>query len=98
MNKTKKNLPKIKDLFDGVFEKLENITLDKKMRLSRFFYFLLVPLLLFLEMSVEPWEILATDGFQIEKLLFIETIFIVSTGILFLFPMREKRFPWCMFL
>lgn len=39
MNKTKKNLPKIKDLFDGVFEKLENITLDKKMRLSRFFIF-----------------------------------------------------------
>lgn len=90
MNKTKKNLPKIKDLFDGVFEKLENITLDKKMRLSRFFYFLLVPLLLFLEMSVEPWEILATDGFQIEKLLFIETIFIVSTCILFLLPIRKS--------
>lgn len=90
MNKTKKNLPKIKDLFDGVFEKLENITLDKKMRLSRFFYFLLVPLLLCWVISIEPWEILATDGFQIEKLLFIETIFIVSTCILFLIPIRKS--------
>lgn len=89
MNKEKNFLLKIKQLYNVVFKKLENITEDNKMRILRMLYILLVPLLLCWVISIEPWEILDEPCFQSEKLLLMEIIFMSVTCVLFLLPLRK---------
>lgn len=68
MNKTKNFLFEVKGFLDAIFEKLVNITLENKMCMSRILYVFLLPLLMLYVMSPAPC-------FHIEKLLFIEAIF-----------------------
>lgn len=89
MNKEKNFLLKIKQLYNVVFKKFENITVDNKMRILRVLYILLASLLLYWVISIEPWEILDEPCFQSEKLLFIEIIFMSVTCVLFLLPFRQ---------
>ena len=68
MNKEKNFLFEIKGFFDATFEKLESISLENKMCMSRILYIFLLPLLLLYVMSPTPC-------FHIEKLLLMEAIF-----------------------
>ena len=69
MNKEKNFLFEIKGFFDATFEKLESISLENKMCMSRILYIFLLPLLLLYVMSPTPC-------FHIEKL-FCRAILIV---------------------
>ena len=82
MNKTKKNLFEVKGFLDGTFEKLANITLEKKMCMSRILYVFLLPLLLLYVMSPTPC-------FHIEKLLLMEAIFMGIVCFFFRLSLRK---------
>ena len=82
MNKTKNFLFEIKGFLDGTFEKVANITLENKMCMSRILYVFLLPLLLLFVMSPSPC-------FHIEKLLFIEAIFMGIVCFFFRLSLRK---------
>lgn len=82
MNKEKKNLFEVKGFFDATFEKLESISLEKKMCMSRILYVFLLPLLMLYVMSPTPC-------FHIEKLLFIEAIFMGIVCFFFRLSLRK---------
>ena len=83
MNETKKNLFEAKGFFNVISEKLENITLENKVRISRILYVFLLPLLLLYVMSPTPC-------FHIEKLLFIEAIFMGIVCFFFRLSIRKS--------
>ena len=83
MNETKKNLFEAKGFFNVISEKLENITLENKVRMSRILYVFLLPLLLLYVMSPSPC-------FHIEKLLFIEAIFMGIVCFFFRLSIRKS--------
>lgn len=83
MNEKKKNLFEVKGFFDATFEKLANITLENKVRMSRILYIFLLPLLLLYVMSPVPC-------FYIEKLLFIEAIFMGIVCFFFRLSIRKS--------
>ena len=82
MNETKKNLFEAKGFFNVISEKLENITLENKMCMSRILYVFLLPLLLLYVMSPSPC-------FHIEKLLLIEAIFMGIVCFFFRLSLRK---------
>lgn len=82
MNQTKNFLFEIKGFFNVIFEKLENITLENKLRITRILYVFLLPLLLLYVMSPAPC-------FHIEKLLFIEAIFMGIVCFFFRLSLRK---------
>ena len=82
MNKTKNFLFEVKGFLDAIFEKLANITLEKKMCMSRILYVFLLPLLLLYVMSPTPC-------FHIEKLLLMEAIFMGIVCFFFRLSLRK---------
>lgn len=83
MNKEKKNLFEAKGFFNVIFEKLENITLENKVRISRILYVFLLPLLLLYVMSPAPC-------FHIEKLLLFQANFMGLVCIIFRLSIRKS--------
>lgn len=83
MNKTKKNLFEIKGFFNVIFEKLTNITLENKVRMTRILYVFLLPWLLLYVMSPSPC-------FHIEKLLLMEAIFMGIVCFFFRLSIRKS--------
>lgn len=83
MNKEKNFLFEVKGFLDATFEKLANITLENKMCMSRILYVFLLPLLLLYVMSPSPC-------FHIEKLLFIEAIFMGIVCFFFRLSIRKS--------
>ena len=82
MNKTKNFLFEVKGFLDATFEKLKNISLEKKICMSRILYFFLLPLLLLYVMSPSPC-------FHIEKLLLMEAIFMGIVCFFFRLSLRK---------
>ena len=82
MNKTKNFLYEIKGFLDVSFKKLANITLEKKMCMSRILYVFLLPLLMLYVMSPSPC-------FHIEKLLLMEAIFMGIVCFFFRLSIRK---------
>ena len=82
MNETKKNLFEAKGFFNVISEKLENITLENKVRMSRILYVFLLPLLMLYVMSPTPC-------FHIEKLLLMEAIFMGIVCFFFRLSLRK---------
>lgn len=82
MNETKKNLFEIKGFFNVIFEKLESIPIANKMCMSRILYVFLLPLLMLYVMSPAPC-------FHIEKLLFIEAVFMGIVCFFFRLSLRK---------
>ncbi len=74
---------KAKGFFNVIFEKLENITLENKMCMSRILYVFLLPLLLLYVMSPAPC-------FHIEKLLLFQAIFMGLVCIIFRLSIRKS--------
>lgn len=83
MNETKKNLFEIKGFPYAFLEKLENITLENKIRMSRILYVFLLPWLLLYVMSPAPC-------FHIEKLLLFQTIFLGIVCFFFRLSLRKS--------
>ena len=83
MNETKKNLFEAKGFFNVISEKLENITLENKMCMSRILYVFLLPLLLLYVMSPSPC-------FHIEKLLLMEAVFMGIVCFFFRLSIRKS--------
>lgn len=83
MNKTKKILFEAKAFFYAGFEKLGNITLENKVRMTRILYVFLLPLLMLYVMSPTPC-------FHIEKLLLMEAIFMGIVCFFFRLSIRKS--------
>lgn len=83
MNETKKNLFEIKGFLDVIFEKLANITLENKVRMTRILYVFLLPWLLLYVMSPTPC-------FHIEKLLLMEAVFMGIVCFFFRLSIRKS--------
>lgn len=83
MNETKNFLFEIKGFLDVTFKKVANITLEKKMCMSRILYVFLLPLLMLYVMSPAPC-------FHIEKLLLMEAIFMGIVCIIFRISIRKS--------
>ena len=73
----------IKGFFNVIFEKLTNITLENKVRMSRILYVFLLPLLMLYVMSPTPC-------FHIEKLLLMEAIFMGIVCFFFRLSIRKS--------
>ena len=83
MNEPKKNLFEAKGFFYVIIEKLGNITLENKVRISRILYVFLLPLLMLYVMSPTPC-------FHIEKLLLMEAIFMGIVCFFFRLSIRKS--------